>query len=205
MNNKLPLPLMGKKAFTLIELLVAVTILATLVAMASGIYVIYLRESDEKLLQYNLNTMRASIQHFYLDNGRYPLNGNDFFGNNISFLDSNTSELVQGVHSGKNVYPKKRYSYLYEIPIDPTTNNTNWHIMPHDSDGDWDINSDDLGEDKIPLTSDRGEGNGVPDRGENNVDEDPIDKLNNDGDSFTDEDPPDVQSIKSANKKFQYY
>ena len=196
---------MNKKGFTLVELLVAVTILATLVAMASGIYVIYLRESSEKLLKYNLNTLRASIQHFYLDNGRYPVDGLDYYGNRISFLDSSTSELVQGVHAGLGTYPEKRYSYLHEIPIDPTTNNTNWHILPHDSDGDWDAASHDLGMDGTASTGDRGEGNGYPDRGEPNVDEDPIDGVNNDGDSFTDEDPPDVINIQSANKEFQHY
>jgi general secretion pathway protein G len=197
---------MNKKGFTLVELLVAVTILATLVSMASGVYVIYLRESDEKLLRYNLNTMRSSIQHFYLDNGRYPLDGIDYFGNQVSFLDSNTSELVQGVHSGLAIYPEKRYSYLRDIPIDPTTNTSNWKIIPHDSDGDWVEATDDLGKDGIvTVPPDYGEGNGIPDRGEPHVDEDPLNNINDDGDGFTDEDPPDVLSIKSANKEFAHY
>lgn len=184
---------MYKKGFTLVELLVAVTILATLVTMASGVYVIYLRESDEKLLRFNLNAIRASIQHFYLDNGRYPLNGIDYFGNHVSFLDRNTSELVQGVHSGLDIYPEKRYAYLRDIPIDPTTNNTNWQILPHDSDGDWDEGTDDTN------------GNGIPDKGEDHVDEDPLNGADDDGDGFEDEDPPDVFNIKSANKEFAHY
>lgn len=196
---------MNKKGFTLVELLVAVTILATLVTMASGVYVIYLRESDEKLLRYNLNTIRASIQHFYLDNGRYPLNGIDYFGNHVSFLDANTSELVQGVHSGKGIYPEKRYSYLRDIPIDPTTNNTNWKIIPHDSDGDWNPVTGDLGNDGQAATLDFGEGNGLPDRGEPNVDEDVLNDLDDDSDGSVDEDPPDVLSIKSANSEFTHY
>jgi general secretion pathway protein G len=196
---------MNKKGFTLIELLVAVTILATLVAMASGIYVIYLRESNEKLLRYNLNTLRASIQHFYLDNGRYPVDGLDYFGNRISFLDSNTSELVQGVFAGLGKYPDKRYSYLHEIPIDPTTNNNNWRIVPHDSDGDWIESSHDVGSDGTASTLDFGEDNGVPNRGEPKVDEDPIDGIDNDSDGFIDEDPPDVFNVLSANKEFQHY
>ena len=185
---------MYKKGFTLVELLVAVTILATLVTMASGVYVIYLRESDEKLLRYNLNAIRASIQHFYLDNGRYPLNGMDYFGNHVSFLDGNTSELVKGVHSGLGIYPVKRYSYLRDIPIDPTTNNTNWYIIPHDSDGDW-----------VQALHDTVIVNGIPDRGEPNVDEDKLNDHDDDGDGFKDEDPPDVFSIKSANEEFAHY
>ena len=188
----------GRCAFTLVELLVAVTILASLVSMASGIYVIYIRESDEKLLRYNLNFFRAAIQQFYLDNGRYPFDGYDYFGNKISFLDNNTSEIVQGVHSGLNEYPLKRYRYLQEIPVDPTTNLPNWHIYPHDSDGDWDPSADDSN------------GNGVPDRGENHVDEDPLSippnpPQDDDGDGFKDEDPPDVMNIRSTNKRFEHY
>ena len=192
-----------KKAFTLVELLVAVTILAGLVSMASGIYVIYIRESDEKLLRFNLNFLRAAIQHFYLDNGRYPLDGKDYFGNRVSFLDNKTSELVQGVHSGKNSYPLKRYRYIQEIPIDPTTNLANWKLYPHDSDGDWD-----------PLVHDSN-GNGIPDKGENSpspggVDEDPLSippapPSDDDGDGYKDEDPPDVKNVSSNNPELAHY
>ncbi len=41
-----------------------------------------------------------------------------------------------------------------------------------DDDGDWNPSTDDVGEDGIPDTSDTGEGNGFPDLGEPNVDED---------------------------------
>jgi len=187
-----------RRAFTLVELLVAVTILAGLVSMAAGIYVLYIRETDEKLLRFNLNFLRASIQHFYLDNGRYPLDGRDYFGNRVSFLDNRTSELVQGVHAGLGSYPTKRYRYLQEIPIDPTTNMANWRMYPHDSDGDWDPTADDTN------------ANGVPDRGEPHVDEDPLSippnpPFDDDGDTFKDEDPPDVMNVGSANKDLAHY
>ena len=193
-----------RRAFTLVELLVAVTILSGLVSMASGIYVLYIRESDEKLLRFNLNFLRASIQHFYLDNGRYPYDDKDYYGNRVSFLDNNTSELVQGVHSGKNTYPVKRYRYIQEIPLDPTTNLANWHLYPHDSDGDWD-----------PLVHDTN-GNGIPDKGESTpspggVDEDPLTPpgimplVNDDGDAYDDEDPPDVMNVRSTNVELAHY
>lgn len=184
---------MRRRGFTLIELLVAVTILASLVAMAAGVFVIYLRESDEKILRYNLNTLRSALQHFYLDNGRYPFDDRDHYGNRVAAMDVNTSELVQGVHSGADVYPAKRYRYLQEIPIDPTTNLADWFTFPHDNDGDW-----------VP-TADDTNANGVPDRGEAHVDEDPLNGTNDDGDAYTDEDPLDVMNVRSANPDFAHY
>jgi len=196
---------MRHRGFTLVELLVAVTILASLVAMASGVFVIYIRESNERLLGYNLNCLRSAIQHFYLDNGRYPFDDVDFHGNRISFLDSNTSELVQGVHSGLDTYPSKRYRYLQEMPIDPTTNLVNWVLFPHDSDGDWKPAVHDIGIDGTGGTGDFGEGDGVPNCGEPKVDEDPLDGIDDDSDGLTDEDPPDVKNVRSSNRDFYDY
>ena len=182
-----------RRGFTLIELLVAVTILASLVSMAAGVFVVYLRESDEKILRYNLATLRAALQQFYLDHGRYPFDDRDFFGNRVAALDNHTSELVQGVFVGEGIYPEQRYRYLQEIPIDPTTNLANWYIYPHDTDGDWDPNQHDLA------------GSGVPNRGEPNVEEDPIDGIDNDDDGLIDEDPPDVRDVRSSNPDFAHY
>ncbi|MBI4865171.1 MAG: type II secretion system protein [Candidatus Riflebacteria bacterium] len=122
--------------FTMVELLVTMTILISLVVMASAVYSTYVRDADIQVLKQNLFMMRSAIQQFYLDHGRYPLDGADVYGNRVTFLDNATSELVHGVRSaldrqGANNFgfPKKRVRYLPEIPIDPTTNLVNWQIL----------------------------------------------------------------------------
>jgi len=119
--------------FTMVELLVTMSILMGLVMMVSALYSSYVREADVHVLKQNLSMIRAAIQHFYLDHGRYPIHGRDLYGNQISFLDGSTSELVQGAHNGANSYPKNRIHYLAEIPIDPTTNLVNWKMLKVDN------------------------------------------------------------------------
>ncbi len=157
----------------MVEMLVTVAIMASLVAMASGIYVVYVRDSDEKTLKYDLSMMRHAIQQFYFDHGRYPYDGRDRWGNEVRFLDSGTSELTQGVCSGPSYqYPPNRRRYLERIPVDPTTNLPNWKLIGYDNDGD------------------------------GKIDEDPIDSVDNDGDGATDEDPKDVCDVRSSNPRF---
>lgn len=223
---------MDRRGFTLIELLVAVAIMGALVLMAQATYLVYMRDSVDATLKQNLGVLRNAIQQFYADHGRYPYDGTDEHGNEIGFLDSDTSELTQGVRSDLNQWPENRVRYLVEIPIDPTTNQANWRIIPYDNDGDWvpfsdtgdpgtpndygagegnsvwdsgteDLNND-KGEDNIDNTGDYGEGDGRPTVGEDRVDEDPIDGIDNDGDGVIDEDPPDVQDITSANPEWEH-
>ena len=159
-----------RRAFTLVEILVAVAIMMSLILMASGVYITYLSEADEDVLRQNLTMLRGAIQQFYADHGRYPYDGKDSFGNRIAFQDNNTSELVQGVHSGLSTpsnpaYPFERHRYLHEIPVDPSTNLANWYVIPADNDGDW-RKFNDFGADDDKLTIDAGQGNGYWDTGE---------------------------------------
>lgn len=147
------------------ELLVAVTIMGALVLMAQGTYVVYMRDSVESALRHNLFQLRAAIQQFYADHGRYPYDRQDAFGNRLGFLDTATSELTQGVRVGPgNVYPDERVRYLLEIPIDPTTNQINWILLPNDNDGDWQAFSD-SGQPAASNDFENGEGNGIWDAG----------------------------------------
>ncbi len=222
------------RGFTLVEILVAISIMMSLILMASGVYIHYLSQADEDILRQNVSMLRASIQQFYSDHGRYPYDGLDYLGNRVAFLDTATSELTQGVHNSgppSSGYPVARHRYLHEIPIDPTTNLANWYILPADNDGDWksyldwgpdndrflvdagqgngyhDVGEDlrdDVGEDGSAGSNDTGEGDGFPTRGEPRVDEDPFGGGDNDGDGRTDEDPPDVMSVRSSNKEFSH-
>lgn len=215
--------------FTLIELLVAVAIMGALVLMAQATYIIYMRDSVEATLKQNLWSMRNAIQQFYADHGRYPYDGIDPHGNPCGILDSATSELTQGVRIGpNNLFPTgSRTRYLMEIPIDPTTNQANWRVIPYDNDGDWrpfddrgnpaipnDFSNgegngiwdqgtesllDDLGEDGIVDSGDFGEGDGRPNVNEPNVDEDDFP-----GNGTLVNDPPDVQDVTSSNPDWEF-
>lgn len=217
--------MLRRHSFTLIELLVAVAIMGALVLMAQGTYVIYMRDSLDATLKHNLFQLRAAIQQFYADHGRYPYDGLDHHGNAIGFLDTATSELTQGVRLGAGgAMPNERTRYLIEIPVDPSTNQINWRMLPHDGDGDW-RTFDDTG---LPGTAndfENGEGNGIwdgfppedpnddvggpdgygegdgkPTRGEPNVDEDGFGP----GDGTEDNDYPDVRDVVSSNPDFEH-
>lgn len=222
----------SRRGFTLVEILVALVILATLTLMAQATYVSYMRESVEATLKHNLFQLRHAIQQFYADHGRYPYDGSDAFGNPVGFLDNSTSELTQGVRKCRDgavgcddPFPKNRVRYLLEIPIDPTTNQANWRLLPYDNDGDWETFSD-VGNPGTPNDFTAGEGNGVwdaieplnddvgfanygkgdgkPTRGEPNVDEDPFGNGDEDGDGVIDNDPPDVRDIVSSNPVYEH-
>lgn len=227
-------PRRGGRGFTLIELLVAVAIMGALVLMAQATYVVYMRNSVDSTLRHNLFQLRSALQQFYADHGRYPYNGRDVYGNAIGFLDSTSSEMTQGVRAAAaNVFPTNRIRYLVEIPLDPSTNQANWRVLPHDNDQDWrrfsdsgtaapndfangegngiwdgdppEAVNDDIGDPSEPnLTLRFGRGDGRPTRGEPKVDEDPFDNVDNDGDGIVDEDPPDVRDVVSSNRDFQH-
>lgn len=217
-----------RRGFTLIELLVAVAIMGALVLMAQATYVIYMRDSIEATLRQNLWSLRNAIQQFYADHGRYPYDGTDVHGNSVGLLDTASSELSQGVRKGPgNEFPDNRTRYLMEIPIDPTTSQANWRVIPYDNDGDWlpfddrgdpgvandfqngegngvwdptyEALRDDKGEDKTDNTGDFGEGDGRPNRGEDNVDEDDFP-----GNGTMVPDPPDAQDVTSSNPDWEF-
>lgn len=91
-----------KRGFTLIELLVVLAILALLVTMAAPSYIDRLDKAKESLLKQELQTVRESIDKFYVDQGKFP---------------DTLEELVE----------KK---YLSKLPHDPITEKDDtWEIV----------------------------------------------------------------------------
>jgi len=106
-----------QNGFTLIELLVVMAIIATLLSIVAPRYFNSIEKAKEAVLRQDLKIMRDSIDQFYADFGKYPLD---------------LEELVD-----------KRY--LRDIPIDPMTeSDATWIEMPspnEDEDGVYDVHS----------------------------------------------------------------
>jgi prepilin-type N-terminal cleavage/methylation domain-containing protein len=109
-----------RRGFSLVELLIALAIITAIVRITAGIFQPVVADQEVEVLKANLRVMRQAIFDFYNDHGRYPYEGQDEFGNVVTILDDQTSELVQGVHDGKASYPARRRRYLLAIPQDPT-------------------------------------------------------------------------------------
>jgi general secretion pathway protein G len=91
--------------FTLIELMVVLAVIATLLTLAVPRYFASLEKSRESVLQQDLALMRATLDKYYGDKGRYP-----------DALD----ELVSS-------------KYLRSLPVDPITESSaTWVIIPPD-------------------------------------------------------------------------
>ena len=103
--------------FTLIELLVVMAIIATLLSIVAPRYFNSIEKAKEAVLRQDLKIMRDSIDQFYADFGKYPLD---------------LEELVDR-------------RYLRSIPIDPMTeSNTTWMEVPspnEDEEGVYDVHS----------------------------------------------------------------
>jgi prepilin-type N-terminal cleavage/methylation domain-containing protein len=109
-----------RSGFSLVELLIARAILGAIVALVTAVDQPVVADQRRKLLETNLAAMRRAIFQFYNDHRRYPYFGQDPFGNDVSFLDTDKSELTQGVRLGRGSFPTRRHQYLLEIPRDPT-------------------------------------------------------------------------------------
>lgn len=187
-----------RAGFSLTELIMALVILLVLIPSVIPIYDAFLSDSKEEALQARLGTVRRAIVAFKLEQGRYPYQIFDHFGNNVDFLDYRDSELTQGIHDGFGSYSLGRRIYLDRLPVDPFTERVDWKLLGVDNDGDGAFN-----EDPIEVTTSthrtlamtRGLGEGL------------ISPLNylafdNDGDGIVDEDPVDVYDIRSRSKDF---
>lgn len=117
------------RAFSLIELVVSLVILLILLPTAIPLYDRFLGDARDEALRQRLSEIRRALSTFRMENGRYPNWLYDSYGNNVDFLDSERSELVQGVHSGAGKYPSKRRIYLAEIPADPITEKKDWELI----------------------------------------------------------------------------
>ncbi|HEX8403569.1 MAG TPA: type II secretion system protein [Duganella sp.] len=94
---------MKTKGFTLIELLVVLGIVALMLTLAVPRYFPSIDKSKEVVLADNLRNMRALIDQYYGDTGRYP---------------DSLDQLVE----------KK---YLRSLPVDPITDSeSTWVIVP---------------------------------------------------------------------------
>ena len=92
----------GKRGFTLIELLVVLAVVGTLLALAAPHYLGSVDKAKEGGLRENLSTMRATLDKFYADTGKYP---------------DSLEELVS-------------MRYLRVIPIDPLLDsNSAWVVI----------------------------------------------------------------------------
>jgi general secretion pathway protein G len=89
--------------FTLIELLVVLAVLAVLVSIVVPRYLDRVDTAREEVLRHNLVGLRASIDQFYRDKGRYP---------------SALQDLVT-------------FRYLRQVPLDPITQRADsWVLVP---------------------------------------------------------------------------
>jgi general secretion pathway protein G len=113
-----------RTAFTLIELLVVLAIVALMLTLAVPRYFPSIDKSKEVVLADNLREVRAVIDRYYGDTGRYP---------------DSLDDLVA----------KK---YLRELPMDPVTESqSSWVIVPPDDGskgGVYDIRSGAPGNDR---------------------------------------------------------
>ena len=60
------------RGFTLIELLIVVAIIGLLAAIAVGQYRRHIKKTEEAVLKENLYTIRAHINMYFADKGKYP-------------------------------------------------------------------------------------------------------------------------------------
>ena len=92
----------------MIELLVVMTIVALLLTLALPRYYGSLETSKQTVLRENLNVVRATIDKFYADRGRYP---------------ESLDELVSS-------------QYLRSVPVDPITESASTWVLIAPSEGD---------------------------------------------------------------------
>ncbi|MBW8372237.1 MAG: type II secretion system GspH family protein [Thiobacillus sp.] len=92
----------ARRGFTLVELLVVMAIVALLLTLALPRYFNHLEKSRETILKQDLAVMRAAIDTYHGDKGRYP---------------ESLDELVSA-------------RYLRALPVDPVTDRADtWQIV----------------------------------------------------------------------------
>lgn len=91
----------------MIELLVVLAIVAMLLGIVAPRYIHQESRAREAALRENLAGLRAAIDYYYGDKGRYP---------------ARLDVLVQE-------------RYLRNIPLDPLTNQRDWQLIPVEQEG----------------------------------------------------------------------
>lgn len=196
-----PPPRRARGAFSLAELVMALAILLVLIPSVIPIYDAFLSDSKEESLRTRLASMRRAIVTFQLENGRYPYQLFDHFGNNVDILDDQVSELTQGPHDGFASYPPGRRIYLERIPVDPFTKKADWELIGVDNDGDGAFN-----EDPIDITTSTHRSVAVTRAlGEKILAPLGYAVFDNDLDGRVDEDPIDVMDVRSRDPRYASY
>lgn len=190
--------LIDRGGFSLTELIMALVILLILIPSVVPIYDAFLQDSKEESLKARLEQVRRAIIAFKIENGRYPYQVYDQYGNNVDFLNNRLSELTQGVHDGRGTYPLGRRIYLDRLPIDPITEQVNWRLIGVDNDGDGSFNED--GVESIASTH-RTTATTRTLGGNHFSPSQPM-PIDNDNDGLVDEDPVDVYDIRSRSRRF---
>lgn len=186
--------------FSLTELIMALVILLILIPSVIPIYDSFVNDSKEEALKERLGQVRRAIVAFKLENGRYPYQIFDHYGNNVDFLNEDYSELTQGIHNGADSYPEGRRIYLDRLPVDPFTEKANWKLLGVDNDGDGSFN-----EDPIEVTTSTHWTMGAT-RAFGGLSEVPssLEYIpdDSDQDGLVDEDPVDVYDIRSRHPEY---
>ncbi|EHR68923.1 prepilin-type N-terminal cleavage/methylation domain-containing protein [Burkholderiales bacterium JOSHI_001] len=97
-----PGPRGRRRGFTLIELSVVLAVIALLLLLVTPRYFGALDRSKDKVLAHNLLQVRAAIDQYHADRGRYP---------------ESLDELV-------------RERYLRSMPVNPVTEAVDWVLLP---------------------------------------------------------------------------
>ena len=128
--------------FSLIELALALTILLIIIPSMMPVVENFMGDIQEQSLKQRILDIRRALQSFYMENGIYPNQLFDEYGNNVDFLNDSAAELVNGTHNGYGTYPVNRRTYITGLPADPFTLHKDWALIPIDNDLDGNINED---------------------------------------------------------------
>ncbi len=191
--RKAPAPAPANRGFSLTELILALVILLIIIPQVIPLYDAFLEDSKEESLRSRIGQFRRSLTVFQQENGRFPFQLSDQYGNSTDFLDNRFSELTNGVHNAFGKYAPGRRIYMEAIPVDPITGLKDWKLVGVDNDGD-----DAFNEDSIEVTTSTHRLSGVV-RGLTTGVVDPQNFVANDDDNdgLVDEDPVDVYDVRS--------
>jgi len=204
-----------RKGFSLVELALALTILLIIIPTMLPIIENFMSDIQEQSLKQRILDIRRALQSFYMENGIYPNQLFDEYGNNVDFLHDDASELVNGSHDNYGTYPINRRTYITGLPSDPITGHKDWALIPIDNDLDGNINEDPkhfIFNNYLSNYQDMPAGDkidGVPSmmfkimNSKKRREGRRFDVGDDDGDGLIDEDPIDVGDIKSRAAGFE--